>query len=59
MMLRLVKVMVQPIYAIDDGESLTEQIAQPFEVAAKDWPDFPSKLEEQRAELEAELGEAG
>jgi hypothetical protein len=52
--LRLLKVIVQPIYVIDDGD-LTEQAAQPIEVSAVDWPTFPEKLEAERKTQEAAL----
>jgi hypothetical protein len=38
--LRLVKVIVQPVFVVDDGESLVEQIAQPVNVPAAEWPTF-------------------
>jgi hypothetical protein len=38
--LRLLKVIVQPIFVVDDGESLVEQAAQPVEVPASEWPTF-------------------
>ena len=40
--LRLLKVIVQPIFVLDDGETLTEQAAQPLEVSAGEWPSFPT-----------------
>lgn len=53
--LRLLKVVVQPFFAVDDGESLEEQTSQPITVPASEWTDFPAKLEEQRKEAEREL----
>lgn len=41
--LRLLKVVVQPVYVLDDGETLTEQPAQPATIPAKDWPSFAKK----------------
>lgn len=38
--LRLLKVVVQPVFVVDDGETLTEQAAQPMEVPAAEWPGF-------------------
>lgn len=38
--LRLLKVIVQPVFVVDDGENLVEQPAQPVEVAAAEWPTF-------------------
>ena len=38
--LRLLKVIVQPVFVIDDGEMLTEHVAQPMTVSAGDWRDY-------------------
>lgn len=38
--LRLLKVVVQPIFVIDDGESLAEYAADPVVVSPGDWPTF-------------------
>ncbi|HUR85642.1 MAG TPA: hypothetical protein VMY78_09875 [Solirubrobacteraceae bacterium] len=38
--LRLVKVIVQPVFVIDDGEQLTEQVADPVHVSAANWPTY-------------------
>lgn len=40
MKLRLVKVVVQPHFVLDDGEVLSEQVAQPVEVKASEWPTY-------------------
>jgi hypothetical protein len=40
--LRLLKVIVQPIFAVDDGKTLTEAPAEPVEVKAEDWPTYPT-----------------
>jgi hypothetical protein len=37
---RLLKVLVQPIYVLDDGADLTELPAQPLEIKAGAWRDF-------------------
>jgi hypothetical protein len=37
---RLLKVVVQPVFVVDDGETLAEQVGQPVEVAAGQWRDF-------------------
>lgn len=55
--LRLLKVIVQPVFVIDDGESLAEQPAQPVEVSASEWPTFASGrfaegFEQLRAQVE-------
>ena len=38
--LRLLKVICQPVFVLDDGKSLIEQPAQPVEVPAIEWPTF-------------------
>lgn len=38
--LRLLKVIVQPVFAVDDGEQLVEQMADPVVVSPADWPTF-------------------
>jgi len=38
--LRLLKVMIQAIFVLDDGDELTEMSAQPLAVRAGDWPTF-------------------
>lgn len=38
--LRLLKVIVQPIFVIDDGETLTEKIMEPIIVDSLEWPTF-------------------
>ncbi len=40
--LRLLKVIVQPVFAVDDGETLTETPAEPVVVKAEDWPTYPT-----------------
>lgn len=55
--LRLLKVVVQPFFAIDDGEALTEQASEPITVPASEWEGFPAKLEEQRKDAEANLSD--
>ncbi len=39
--LRLLKVIVQPVFVLDDGETLTEHVAEPVVVPAADWPTYP------------------
>lgn len=56
--LRLVKVIVQPVFAIDDGEDLTEMVADPIPVAAAAWPDFPERFEAERQAQEKVLNAA-
>lgn len=38
--LRLLKVICQPVFVIDDGETLIEQAAEPVVVSAADWPTY-------------------
>ena len=40
MRVRLLKVVVQPVFVADDGDTLTEQVAEPITVAAAGWQDF-------------------
>ncbi len=40
--LRLLKVIVQPVFAVDDGETLTETPAEPVVVKPEDWPTYPT-----------------
>lgn len=52
--LRLVKVVVQPVFVIDDGESLSEAVGEQVVVPAADLDAFPEKL---RADMVlAEMG---
>ena len=41
--LRLLKVIVEPVFVEDDGEFLTEQPSQPVVVPASQWKDFVSQ----------------
>lgn len=40
MKLRLLKVICQPVFVVDDGQSLTEQAAEPVVVSAAEWPGY-------------------
>jgi hypothetical protein len=51
---RLLKLVVQPVFVVDDGESLKELPAQAATITAADWPQFGDKLERSRATLERE-----
>lgn len=53
--IRLVKLVVQPHFVIDDGDTLTESVAQPFTVSAADWPTTPDRLEADRLTQEQAL----
>jgi hypothetical protein len=43
MKLRLLKVIVQPVFALDDGETLTEQPGEPVVVSPAEWPSFATE----------------
>lgn len=38
--LRLLKVIVQPVFILDDGENVSEKVAEPFIVTSADWRAF-------------------
>lgn len=41
--LRLLKVVVQPVFVVDDGESLSEMPAAAVMVPAADWSEFTAE----------------
>lgn len=41
--LRLVKVIVQPVFVLDDGETITEVDHQPIVIPAAEWPTYSSE----------------
>jgi hypothetical protein len=43
MRLRLLKVICQPVFVVDDGENLLEQAAEPVVVPAAEWPTYPTE----------------
>lgn len=54
--LRLLKVIVQPVFVIDDGERLIEQVAEPVTVDPTEWPTFATtRFLEGVAALQAQL----
>lgn len=53
--LRLLKVIVQPVFAVDDGTTLTETAAEPLVVSAAEWHDYPARLAVEMAELGRQL----
>jgi hypothetical protein len=55
MSLRLLKLVIRPVFVEDDGGTLTERVVNPIEVSATEWPQFPETLEKQRRQLEGEL----
>jgi hypothetical protein len=61
--LRLLKVIVQPVFVVDDGETLTERITEPVVVPASEWPTYPTEgfargFEALRKEVEGAREEA-
>lgn len=57
MRLRLLKVICQPVFVLDDGLNLVEQAAEPVVVPAAEWPTYPSEafvrdMEALRAKIE-------
>lgn len=60
MRLRLLKVLVQPVFVLDDGDTLTEQPADPFTVPAAGWRGFADadgQFDQAVAKLAAEAEE--
>jgi len=55
--LRLVKVLVQPVFVVDDGECLEERVGEQKVIPAKEWPDFPARLAARAAEAEATIND--
>jgi hypothetical protein len=54
--IRLLKVIVQPVFVVDDGERLIEQVAEPVTVNPTDWPTFATTtFVEGMAALQAQL----
>jgi hypothetical protein len=56
---RLVKVVVQPVFVLDDGENITEIEHQPTVIPANEWPTyssvrFPREVEAWQAQLDQE-----
>lgn len=59
MKLRLVKVIVQPVFMLDDGTTLTEVEHPPTVIPANEWPTysserFPQEVAEWQRKLDAE-----
>jgi hypothetical protein len=56
--LRLLKVVVQATFVLDDGESLAEQVAAPVTVSANEWASYSSEtFPAQVAALEQQLAD--
>lgn len=57
--LRLLKVIVQPVFLVDDGSELTEMEHPPIVIPASEWNDysskrFPAEVEEWQRKLNDE-----
>jgi len=57
--LRLIKVHVQPVFVLDDGENLTEVTHATTTIPAAEWPTysserFPRELEAWQAQIDVE-----
>lgn len=57
--LRLVKVIVQPVFVLDDGENVTELEHGPVAIPAAEWASysgerFPAEVAEWQARIDAE-----
>lgn len=52
---RLVAVVVHPMFVLDDGQALTELSVEPTRISAADWPKVVDLLEEGRRKLEDQL----
>lgn len=57
--LRLVKVLVQPMFVLDDGETITEIEHPPVAIPADEWPGysgerFPREVAAWQARIDAE-----
>lgn len=61
--LRLVKVIVQPLFVLDDGESITEVEHGAVAIPAKEWPTyydrFAREVEEWQKRLDSERNGSG
>lgn len=58
MELRLLKVVVQPIMVLDDGNSLREVPVDPITVPANEWPNYPTgRFVQQMKELQGQLAQ--
>jgi hypothetical protein len=62
--LRLVKVVVQPVFVLDDGDTIQEMPHPPIEIPAADWPiysgeRFPREVAEWQERLNSEPASNG
>lgn len=61
--LRLVKVLVQPVFVLDDGENVTELEHPAVAIPAAEWPTysserFPAEVEAWQKQIDAQASEA-
>lgn len=57
--IRLLKVITQGVFVVDDGETLTEVTAQPVEVSASEWPVYHNgRFRDGMEKLQQELDES-
>jgi hypothetical protein len=59
--LRLVKVLVQPVFVLDDGELTEVEREPPIAIPAADWPTysserFPREVAEWQARIDGDVG---
>lgn len=60
MKLRLLKVICQPVFVVeDDNGELTEQVAEPVVVPAASWPTYPTEGYAQSFEILRQQVEGG
>ena len=57
--IRLVKVLVQPVFVLDDGENVTELEHPPVAIPASEWPTysnerFPREVAEWESQINAQ-----
>jgi hypothetical protein len=57
--LRLVKVVLQPVFVVDDGKTLAEMTVDPVQIAGADWPSYTERhWPKAVADLEAQVNGA-
>lgn len=56
--IRLVQVVVQPAFVIDDGTNLTPLEHPPLVVPGNEWADYPSRFMAEVAEWQAKIDNA-
>ena len=56
MTVRLLKVIVQPVFIADDGEHLSELVVEPVTVSAAEWPTYPIEGFQRALDRHNEIG---